>query len=405
MTKNIKMRKRGRLSRVGSIILTGLVLLICIDQAACSAQIHETKLPLQEIGAGEGRLDIIAWDGDIERGRNDPRFDWVTEFEKQTGCDVNVKPASSSDEMVILMNQGGYDLVTAAGDASLRLIKSGNVQPLNTALLPSWDSIDSRFMNSPWHTINGIHYGIPFLWTTSRLMYDSDVFSTPPQGWDVLFEEQTLPDGQSNKNRMQAYEGPMAIADAALYLMKTRPDLGIKDPYELNRDQFGEAIRVLRSQRNLVSGYWPDSASQIASYSKEENAISTSWPYQIVMLQRSGKPVKSVTPGGEVTGRADSFMLHSDAAHPNCAYLWMEHVLNPKVQGDAAAWTGSNPSVVDACTSSELLGEKGCELNGYNDFENVFFWKTPVEDCGDGNQNCVPYSDWVTAYIAIVGRR
>jgi putative spermidine/putrescine transport system substrate-binding protein len=307
--------------------------------------------------------------------------------------------------MVMLMNQGVYDLVTAAGDAALRLIKSGKVQPLNIELLSSWDSLDARFKDSSWHTLDGIHYGVPFLWNTSQLLYNSDIFPTAPQEWDVLFEERILPDGQSNRNRMQAYEGPMAIADAALYLMKTRPDLGIKDPYELNRDQFGEAIRVLRSQRNLVSGYWPDPASQIASYTQGENAMSISWPYQVAMLQRAGLPVKGVDPGGRITGRADTFMMHTDAAHPNCAYLWLEHILNPKVQGDAAAWTGANPSVAGACTSSELLGEKGCEQNGYVDFSNVFFWKTPVEDCGDGSLICVPYSDWVTAYIAIIGKR
>jgi putative spermidine/putrescine transport system substrate-binding protein len=187
--------------------------------------------------------------------------------------------------------------------------------------------------------------------------------------------------------------------------MKTHPELGIKDPFELNRDQFGEAIRVLRGQRNLVSGYWSDSVSQIATYAQDGNAVSISWPYQIAMLKRLGLPVESVNPGGGVTGRADTFMLHSGAAHPNCAYMWMEHVLNPKVQGDAAAWTGSNPSVIDACASSDLLGEKGCVQNGYNDFSDVYFWKTPVEDCGDGSLNCVPYSDWVTAYISIIGKR
>lgn len=396
---------RGRLSRISFIKSARWAILLCIILSACSAQPAVSKMPLQEIGAGEGRLDIIAWDGDIESGTHDPRFDWVTEFEKQTGCDVNLKSASTSDEMVMLMNQGGYDLVTAAGDASSRLIKSGKVQPINTTLIPSWDSLDPRLKNSPAHTVDGVHYGIPFLWNTSRILYTSDVFSIPPQDWNVLYEEQSLPDGLSNTNRLQAYEGPMAIADAALYLMKTRPELGIKDPYELNRDQFGEAIRLLRSQRNLVSGYWSDSINQIETYAQGGNAVSISWPYQIAMLKRSGLPVDSVNPGGGVTGRADAFMLHADAAHPNCAYMWMEHILNPKVQGDAAAWTGSNPSVVDGCKSSDLLGENGCDLNGYNNFNDVFFWKTPVEDCGDGNQNCVSYSDWVTAYISIIGKR
>ena len=70
----------------------------------------------------EGQLDIVAWPGYIERGESDKAYDWVTGFEKETGCKVNVKTAGTSDEMVSLMTQGGYDLVTASGDATLRLI-------------------------------------------------------------------------------------------------------------------------------------------------------------------------------------------------------------------------------------------------------------------------------------------
>src|SRR5262245_13904505 len=77
----------------------------------------------------EGQVDIVAWPGYIERGESDKNYDWVTEFEKQTSCKVNVKTAGTSDEMVSLMTQGGYDLVTASGDASLRLIRGNTVQP------------------------------------------------------------------------------------------------------------------------------------------------------------------------------------------------------------------------------------------------------------------------------------
>lgn len=69
--------------------------------------------PPKAIGDGEGRLDIIAWPGYIERGQTDKNYDWVTQFEKETGCAVNVKTAATSDEMVSLMAKGGYDLVTA----------------------------------------------------------------------------------------------------------------------------------------------------------------------------------------------------------------------------------------------------------------------------------------------------
>jgi putative spermidine/putrescine transport system substrate-binding protein len=83
---------------------------------------------VQKIGPGEGEVAIIAWPGYIERGETDKAYDWVSNFEKETGCKVSVKLAGSSDEMVSLMNAGGYDLVTASGDATIRLIRGGTVQ-------------------------------------------------------------------------------------------------------------------------------------------------------------------------------------------------------------------------------------------------------------------------------------
>ena len=82
----------------------------------------------KEVGKGEGQVNIVAWAGYIESGATDKAFDWVTEFEKATSCKVNVKTAGTSDEMVALMNEGGFDLVTASGDASLRLIAGAGDQ-------------------------------------------------------------------------------------------------------------------------------------------------------------------------------------------------------------------------------------------------------------------------------------
>ncbi len=360
------------------------------------------KEPLKQLGPGEGEVDIVAWAGYIERGESDPAYDWVTDFEAKTGCKVKVKVAATSDEMVALMNQGGYDLVTASGDASLRLIAGGTVQPINIALIPSYSTIDERLQNAPWHTVNGVHYGVPYQWGPNVLMYNTEVFPEPPKSWSVVFEEQILPDGKSNKGRVQAYDGAIYIADAALYLKFHRPELGITDPYQLNRKQFEAALELLRQQRKLVNRYWHDVALQIDDFTKEGTVASSSWPYQVHLLQMEGKPIASVIPQEGATGWADTTMMHVNAPHPNCAYLWMEHSLNPKVQGDVAAWFGSVPAVPAACKGNELLTDTGCAANGFNDFEKIYFWKTPTEgDCG--GEPCVPYSEWVSAYNAIKG--
>jgi len=360
---------------------------------------------MTELGAGEGVVDIVAWPGYIERGETDKNFDWVTDFEAKTGCQVRVKTAGTSDEMVALMNEGGFDLVTASGDASLRLISGKRVQPINTDLVPSWSSIDERLQNARWHTVDGVHYGVPYQWGSNVLMYNTEVFKDqPPTSWKVVFEETALPDGQPNKGRVQAFDGPIYIADAALYLMAHKPELGIKDPYELNEDQYKAALDLLRGQRELVSRYWHDAFIQIDDFNNEGVAASSSWPFQVNLLVADGKPIASTVPEEGATGWADTTMMHADAPHPNCAYMWLEHSINPKLQGDLAAWFGSVPVVLDACKGNALLGDEGCTTNGLNNFEKISFWRTPVSQC-ETQETCVPYYRWVTDYIAVLGGR
>jgi putative spermidine/putrescine transport system substrate-binding protein len=361
--------------------------------------------PLKEIGAGEGEVSIVAWAGYIERGETDKNYDWVTSFEKETGCKVTVKTAATSDEMVALMNEGGFDLVTASGDASRRLIAGKRVQPINTDLIPSFKNVDERLQSAPWNTVDGVHYGTPYLWGPNVLMYNTEAFKgEAPKSWNVVFEEMTLPDGKSNKGRIQAYDGPIHVADAALYLKTHKPELGIKDPYELNEDQYKAALDLLRVQRTLVGRYWHDAMIQIDDFKNEGVVASGSWPFQVNLMKAEKLPIASTFPEEGVTGWSDTTMLHAESAHPNCAYKWMEHSLSPKVQGDAAAWFGAVPSVPAACKGNELLTDEGCATNGFYNFEKISFWKTPVSKC-ESQGECVPYHRWVSDYIGVIGGR
>ncbi|WP_309570948.1 ABC transporter substrate-binding protein [Deinococcus sp.] len=367
-----------------------------------AAQAQAATKMMSALGKTEGQVSIVAWAGYIERGESDKAYDWVTGFEKQTGCKVSVKVAGSSDEMVSLMNQGGYDLVTASGDASLRLVAGGKVQPVNLKLIPSAAQVNPKLQKAPWYTVGGLSYGVPYQWGPNVLMYSTKVFKTAPKSWDVVFKEQTLPDGKSNKGRVQAYYGSIYIADAALYLMKTQSALGIKNPYELNEKQYAAALALLRQQRPLVQRYWNDANAQVQDFTNEGTALSPTWPFQVNTLQANKQAVASTIPTEGATGWADTTMLSTTAKHPNCAYKWMEHSLSPRVQGDVAAWFGSVPAVLAACKGNALLTDSGCKTNGNDDFDRIWFWRTPVTKCATQG-SCVPYGRWVSDYIAIQG--
>ncbi|MEM9443039.1 MAG: ABC transporter substrate-binding protein [Pseudomonadota bacterium] len=360
---------------------------------------------LTTLGDGEGQVNIVAWPGYIERGETDPNFDWVTSFEEATGCAVNVKTANTSDEMVALMNEGGFDLVTASGDASLRLVAGKRVQPVNVDLVPSWSEIDDRLKDAPWHTVDGVHYGVPYMWGPNVLMYNTEVFPEPPTSWDVVFKEMDLPDGQSNSGRVQAYDGPIHVADAANYLMANQPELGIEDPYQLNAEQYEAALNLLRGQRQIVSRYWHDAFIQMDDFKNEGVVASGSWPFQVNLLKGEGLPIASTIPAEGATGWADTTMMHAEADNPNCAYMWMEHTLSSNLMSDLSVWFGANPAVPAACTDGRgMQTAEGCTTNGMDDFEKIKFWTTPVTQCATQDE-CVPYYRWVSDYIGVIGGR
>ena len=366
--------------------------------ASASLQAAE---PLKAVGDGEGQLDIVAWPGYIERGESDKAYDWVSGFEKETGCKVSVKTAATSDEMVSLMTKGGYDLVTASGDASLRLIAGKRIQPINTALIPNWKNLDPRLKDGAWYVVNNQVFGTPYQWGPNVLLYNTNVFKEAPTSWGVIFEPQNLPDGKPNKGRVQAYDGPIYIADAALYLKSAKPELGIQNPYELNETQYKAVLELLRQQQPLIHRYWHDATVQMSDVKNEGVVASSSWGYMVNTLKADKQPVSSTIPKEGATGWADTTMLHAEAKHPNCAYKWMDWSLQPKVQGDVAAWFGSLPAVPAACTGSELLGAEGCKTNGFDNFDKIAFWKPPQAEGG----KFVPYSRWTQDYIAIMGGR
>ncbi|WP_269531420.1 ABC transporter substrate-binding protein [Chitinimonas sp. BJYL2] len=372
--------------------------------ATCVTATSTLAVPLQALGPGEGRLKVIAWPGYLERGDSDKRYDWLSAFERDTGCKVSITTAATSDAMIALMNKGEHDLVTASGDASLRLILARKVQPLNLKLIPAYATVDPRLQKAPWHVVDGRHYGVPYQWGANFLAYNTRVFSSPPDSWRVVFEAQTFPDGKASKGRIQAYDAPIAIADAALYLMHQQPALGIRDPYELNEAQYAATLALLRAQKPLVQRYWHDVNQQINDFRRGSVVAASAWGFQINALKAQGVPVAGVIPREGATGWADTTMLHATARHPVCAYKWMEYSLNPVLQSALAEWFGSNPAVPSACDTPAPAGTRFCATNGFARMNQIRFWKTPQTRCATQTR-CVPYSRWAQDYPAIMAGR
>jgi len=346
-------------------------------------------------GANEGKLTMIAWEGYL-----DPS--WVKPFEKQSGCKVQAKYAGSSDEMVTLMRSGGggqYDMVSASGDASLRLVYGGDVAEVDTSKVPGWKQFFKTFQSPPNNTVDGKHYGISLQWGPNTLMYNTKKVKPAPTSVSALYSPKF-------KGKITVPNNPIQIADAALYLSKTKPGLGIRDPYELNKTQFDAAIALLKKQRPLVKKYWGLASDEISLFKNGDVTIGASWPYTTGQLQAAKVPVKEIIPKEGATGWLDTWMLSKKAKHPNCAYAWYGYISSPKVQAMQATTYGETPVNKLACGFMNKFSKGSCALYHANAPESYYasikFWKTPIADCGNGKKNCMDYSKWVTAWNEVV---
>ena len=390
-----------RKSRMYTALATASVAALMLS--GCASGSTDTGVPsvpmMEKLGAGEGQVNIVAWAGYVEDGSTDPATDWVTDFTKETGCKVNVKVGGTSDEMVQLMQSGEYDVVSASGDASLRLIYGGDVAPVNTALIPNYADVFENLKNQPWNSVNDVAYGVPHGRGANLLAYNTDVVKPAPTSWGAVFDEASPYAG-----KITAYDSPIYIADAALYLMKTQPDLGIKYPYALDQKQFDAAIALLEKQKPLVGEYWGDYLKHVASLKSGGTVLGTTWQVNINLAKSEGVKVEGIKPTEGSTGWSDTWMVAAKAKNPNCAYMWMDHIISPKANAAVAEWFGEAPANTKSCA---LTADKTfCDTFHAADdayWKDVYYWNTPTEKCLDGRTDatCVPYSEWVKAWSAL----
>ena len=354
---------------------------------------------LDKLGTPEGEVNVLAWPGYVENGSNDPKVDWVTDFEKSSGCKVNIKTFGTSDEAVQLMRTGQYDVVSASGDATLRLIAAGDVEPVNTSLITNYPDIFNALKMKPWNSVNGVAYGIPHGRGANLLMYRTDLVKPAPDSWSAVFDQ-----AGAQKGKVTAYDSPIYIADAALYLMATKPDLKIKNPYALDDTQLAAAVDLLKAQKANVGEYWSDYLKEIQAFKNGTSTVGTTWQVIANLAKGEKAPVEAFLPKEGATGWSDTWMVGAKSQHKTCAYKLIDHLVSPKVNAQIAEYFGEAPGNRKAC--AETVDKNHCATFHAEDeayFSKVHYWTTPIATCLDGRTDvkCTDYATWSKAWTEI----
>lgn len=390
-----------RIMRRGRDAVACLSVLSVVTLAACGGDDGKDTEAVDELGEAEGEVSILAWPGYVEDGTNDPAVDWVTPFEEETGCQVTSKVYGTSDEALNLAKSGEYDVIAASGDLSLRLIASGDAQAVNTDLIPNYEGVFDFLKDTEWNTVDGVNYGVPHGYGANLLMYNASAYDTPPTSWSAVFEPAEM---EPIKGKVTAYDSPIYIADAALYLMTTQPELGIENPYALDQEQLDASVELLKTQRKYVGEYWSDYLKEIQAFETGDSVVGTTW--QVIANNITNKDVAAVLPDEGATAWNDTWMLSSQSEHPNCSYAWMDYILGPEANAQATEYFGEAPNSEAACEQTENPDHCATFHAGDEEFaEQLWFWRTPVKECLDGRTDveCTDYAQWTQAWTEIKG--
>jgi putative spermidine/putrescine transport system substrate-binding protein len=397
------MRLRAKVS--ASVLAVGALVIglsgACSDDGETGEPVGAAKMA-STLGPGEGELSLLTLAGDLENGGSDPRVNWVTPFEERTGCKVAWKVARSAQDMTDLMQNPArrYDGVAAPPEVSGRLIANRHITPVNPNLVEGYKKLEPRLRDLLKK--DGKYYGVPYVWGSNLLMYDSRSMQSPPTGRSSLFDPAQV---KRYSGRILMRDSPLGIAEAALYLRGEERKLKITDPYSLTRKQLDAAAKVLAKQRPHVKAYWEQPAEAVSAFAGGQAALGQVWPYQVDVLTRAGKPVQGVVPSGGVTGWTKSWMIGARAQHTSCMYQWLQWISSPDVQQQVAEWSGVAPANPQACTG-ERLGAAFCNAYRVGDrgyLDKVIFAHTPAKQCGgaenDGDRrDCTDYAEWTRAW-------
>jgi putative spermidine/putrescine transport system substrate-binding protein len=377
------------------VLVAALAAALCVPASGAGSGKSPSSQPTK-VGAGEGKLTMIAWEGYL-----DPK--WVKPFRTKTGCKIQAKYAGSSDEMVTLMRSGGggqYDMVSASGDASLRLIYGKDVQPVDPSRIPSFKDFNKAFQSPPNNTVGGKHYGISLQWGPNTLLYNTQKVKPAPTSWGAIYSSQY-------KGKITVPNNPIQIADVALYLSKTKPALGIKDPYELTKPQFDAAINLIKRQKPLIKKYWGLSSDEVSLFKNGDTWIGASWPVTTGSIQAAKVPVKEIIPKEGATGWLDTWMVSAKTKNLDCAYKWLAWISTPKVQAQQAIYFGETPVNTKACAWMDRFSKGSCHQYHADAplayFRQIYFWKTPIAACGNGKNDCMDYTKWQQAWTQLKG--
>ena len=354
---------------------------------------------------------LIVPAGPVQNGNVDPKADWVTAFEQQTGCRIELKNASTDAQALADITRGVgrsyYDGILASPEVAGQLIEAGAVRPLDVQRITGYTQLSPTLRSAPSEVSGTRVYGMPYSWDSYVTGYDAGKVKPAPQGWSSLFAPASA---ARYGGKITVPDAPVTLALAALYLKSAQPSLGITDPFELTKPQLAAAVQAVTAVRHNVGTFWTQDSLVIGQLGDGQDVLGAVLSHQIVEMARAGLPTAGVpAPAtaagpGTAVGSVLSWLMTSQAPETDCTYRWLSWSASTSVQERVSAWTSTAPANPLACTGPAAANCSEFHEAGLATARNLVFDHLPASDCGDGKTGCADYAQWQTDWQRITGK-
>ena len=324
-------------------------------------------LALSFVGNGctkkEETLSLLVWEGYADAS-------FVRAFEESHHCRVVAAYMGSSDELVAKLRGGSasnYDVISPSSDVATSIVRAALAAPLDLSKIPSYGQLSAKLRDSPLVRDSGKVYGVPFMWGPNPLLYDTSVFSQPPDSWSIFWEAKY-------RAKISVWDELSTVYLAAQILGYDKPDPG--HLYNLTDDQLEAVKKKLLELKPNIRKMWATGGELTNLFQNHEVVLAMGWPLTTNELHKLNFPIGETIPKENTTGWIDHLMITAASRHKELALAFLEYMVEAKTQKlvtDVTHYTPANPGAAQFLTAEE---KKGLHLDDPDAYmQRIYFWQ------------------------------
>ncbi len=258
----------------------------------------------------------------------------IDRFQRETGIKIHYDVYDSLEilEGKLLAGHSGYDVVVPTSEPTFsRLIRSGALQPLDTAAMPHLTGLDPALMQQVRSSDPQGGHGAIYLWGTTGLGYNEAKLQAlapdaPADSWDLLFRPENA--RRLARCGISVMDSATDVIPSVLHMLGRSPDS--TDPADLAAVE--KALLAIRPYiRSFASG------GAIEALAAGETCLALTYSGDVIQAGArareagQGVRVRYVAPKEGAQISFDMLAVPADAPHKAEAMALIDFLLRPEV--------------------------------------------------------------------------